>query len=160
MKSFLFFVSFSLFAIPVQAATGEAVASSHFSNLNWIILIVFLMGTTVIGELVKRKDEGLDSFFKGGKEIPWWAVTLSLIATKTSVSTFIAVPAFVFSLNGNLPSLREGIEGMDRFKQLSSDFVATTVAMTHSLGEEMPGKKTTDSSSGMSARNRSFFETG
>jgi len=49
---------------------------------------------------------------------------------------------------------------MDRFKQLSSDFVATTVAMTHSLGEEMPGKKTTDSSSGMSARNRSFFETG
>ena len=57
-------------------------------------------------------------------------------------------------------SLREGIEGMDRFKQLSSDFVATTVAMTHSLGEEMPGKKTTDSSSGMSARNRSFFETG
>lgn len=59
-----------------------------------------------------------------------------------------------------VPSLREGIEGMDRFKQLSSDFVATTVAMTHSLGEEMPGKKTTDSSSGMSARNRSFFETG
>lgn len=57
-------------------------------------------------------------------------------------------------------SLREGIEGMDRFKQLSSDFVATTVAMTHSPGEEMPGKKTTDSSSGMSARNRSFFETG
>ena len=59
-----------------------------------------------------------------------------------------------------VPSLREGIEGMDRFKQLSSDFVATTVAMTHSLGEEMPGKKTTDSSSGKSARNRSFFETG
>jgi len=74
--------------------------------LNWIILIVFLLGTTVIGELVKRKDEGLDSFFKGGKEIPWWAVTLSLIATKTSVSTFIAVPAFVFSLNGNLTYLQ------------------------------------------------------
>jgi hypothetical protein len=37
--------------------------------------------------------------------------------------------------------LREGIEGMDRFKQLSSDFVAATVAMTHCQSEEMPGKK-------------------
>ena len=55
--------------------------------------------------------------------------------------------------------LREGIEGMDRFKQLSSDFVAATVAMTHCQSEEMPGKKTTDSSSGMSTRNRSFLET-
>lgn len=106
MKRFLFFVPFTLFGIPVQAASDEAVASSQFSNLNWIILIVFLLGTTLIGELVKRKDEGLDSFFKGGKDIPWWAVTLSLIATKTSVSTFIAVPAFVFSLNGNLTYLQ------------------------------------------------------
>jgi hypothetical protein len=30
---------------------------------------------------------------------------------------------------------------MDRFKQLSSDFVAATVAMTHCQSEEMPGKK-------------------
>ncbi len=37
--------------------------------------------------------------------------------------------------------LREGIEGMDRFKQLSSDFVAATVAMTHCQSEEMPGWK-------------------
>jgi len=37
--------------------------------------------------------------------------------------------------------LQKGIAGMDRFKQLSGDFVAVTVAMTHSLGEEMPGKK-------------------
>jgi hypothetical protein len=37
--------------------------------------------------------------------------------------------------------LREGIEGMDRFKQLSSDFVAATVAMTDSEGEDLSGKK-------------------
>ncbi|TXG39032.1 sodium:solute symporter family transporter [Seonamhaeicola maritimus] len=99
--SLLLFFSMSLFAL-----NQEEVASSGFSTLNWIILIVFLLGTTVIGELVKNKDKGLDAFFKGGQNLPWWAVSLSLIATKTSVATFIAVPAFVFSLNGDLTYLQ------------------------------------------------------
>lgn len=94
------FCCFSMFS-----QDGE-VASSHFSTLNWIILIVFLLGTTLIGELVKNKDKGLDAFFKGGNNLPWWAVSLSLIATKTSVATFIAVPAFIFSMNGNLTYLQ------------------------------------------------------
>lgn len=84
----------------------NGIATSKFSTLNWIILIVFLLGTTVIGELVKNKDKGLDAFFKGGNNLPWWAVSLSLIATKTSVATFIAVPAFIFSMNGNLTYLQ------------------------------------------------------
>lgn len=89
---------------PVWAA--EAGASAKFSTLNWIILAVFLIGTTVFGELVKSKDQGLDGFFKGGNNLPWWAVSLSLVATTTSVSTFIAVPAFIFSPPGNLTYLQ------------------------------------------------------
>lgn len=95
-----------LFSITLYTATQSDVASGSFSTLNWIILIVFLLGTTAIGELVKNKDKGLDAFFKGGQNLPWWAVSLSLIATKTSVATFIAVPAFVFSMNGNLTYLQ------------------------------------------------------
>jgi SSS family transporter len=74
--------------------------------LNWIILIGFLVVTTIIGELTKSKDKGLHGFFKGGQNLPWWAVSLSLIATKTSVATFIAVPAFVFSMQGDLTYLQ------------------------------------------------------
>lgn len=81
-------------------------ASTHFSALNWLILAAFLIGTTVVGELLKSKETGLDGFFRGGRKLPWWAVTLSLIATKTSVATFIAVPAFVFSLKGDLTYLQ------------------------------------------------------
>ena len=91
---------------PHFASLSGEVASSNFSVLNWVILLVFLIGTTVLGERLKGKGEGLDSFFRGGKNLPWWAVTLSLIATKTSVATFIAVPAFVFSINGNLTYLQ------------------------------------------------------
>ena len=74
--------------------------------MNWIILAFFLVGTTLVGERVKNKNKGLDVFFRGGRNLPWWAVSLSLIATKTSVATFIAVPAFVFSLKGNLTYLQ------------------------------------------------------
>ena len=88
------------------AAVGNEIASTHFSTLNWIILLAFLLGTTLIGELVKSKDQGLNSFFRGGQNLPWWAVSFSLIATKTSVETFIAVPAFVFSMNGDLTYLQ------------------------------------------------------
>ena len=96
----------SMGSVLMYSQNESAIASSHFSTMNWIVLIVFLLGTTLIGELVKNKDKGLDAFFKGGNNLPWWAVSLSLIATKTSVATFIAVPAFVFSLNGNLTYLQ------------------------------------------------------
>ena len=106
MKKYILALVIMLLSPCLFARTDTEVASASFSTMNWIILIVFLLGTTVIGELVKNKDKGLDAFFKGGQNLPWWAVSLSLIATKTSVATFIAVPAFVFSMNGNLTYLQ------------------------------------------------------
>lgn len=104
MKKIFLLIGISILCLPLFASTG--VASGHFSALNWIILAVFLVGTTIFGELVKSKDAGLDVFFKGGNSLPWWAVSLSLVATTTSVSTFIAVPAFVFSAQGDLTYLQ------------------------------------------------------
>ncbi|MFB9057327.1 hypothetical protein ACFFU9_11315 [Mariniflexile ostreae] len=106
MKKFIVVIVGLFCCFSVFAQGGNEIASSHFSTVNWIVLIVFLLGTTLIGELVKNKDKGLDAFFKGGNNLPWWAVSLSLIATKTSVATFIAVPAFVFSMHGNLTYLQ------------------------------------------------------
>ncbi len=77
---------------------GEA----KFSVLNWIVLAAMLIGTTILGERLSGKGKGVDDFFRGGQNLPWWAVSLSLVATKTSVATFIAVPAFVFSATGDM----------------------------------------------------------
>jgi solute:Na+ symporter, SSS family len=106
MKKTVFFIlGMLLTGIPLFALDHNGIASSSFSALNWVILIVFLVGTTIFGELVKNKDKGLDGFFRGGKSLPWRTVLLSLIATKTSVATFIVVSAFVFSLHGDLTNL-------------------------------------------------------
>jgi len=48
----------------------------------------------------------MEGFFLGGRSIPWWAVAASLIATKTSALTFIAVPGFIFALDGDLRYLQ------------------------------------------------------
>ncbi len=106
MKKYIVALSFIFISLTAFAIGDDVTASGHFSVLNWTILAVFLLGTTVFGELVKSKDKGLDGFFRGGKQLPWWAVSLSLIATKTSVATFIAVPAFVFSMQGDLTYLQ------------------------------------------------------
>ncbi len=88
--------------LPTLLFAQSGGAESKFSTLNWIILAVMLIGTTLIGEKITGKSSGVDDFFKGGSNLPWWAVSLSLVATKTSVATFIAVPAFVFSAGGDM----------------------------------------------------------
>ncbi len=88
--------------VPTALFAQGGAEMTKFSTLNWIIIAVMLIGTTIIGEKIKGKGGGVDDFFRGGQSLPWWAVSLSLVATKTSVATFIAVPAFVFSATGDM----------------------------------------------------------
>lgn len=106
MKKTVLLIATMLGGTAVFASDQSTDSDISFSLTNWIVLIAFLVGTTVLGEMLKGKGDDLNSFFKGGNNLPWWAVSLSLIATKTSVATFIAVPAFVFSLSGDLTYLQ------------------------------------------------------
>lgn len=82
------------------------IVGSQFGWFSWSIVLGYLAITTWLGGKLKERENSLKSFFKGNNDLPWWAVSLSLIATKTSASTFIAVPAFIFSVNGNLTYLQ------------------------------------------------------
>lgn len=79
---------------------------SSFGLVNWIVLVVFLLGTTVVGHRLRGDSSRMEGFFLGGRDIPWWAVAASLIATKTSALTFIAVPGFIFAAGGDLTYLQ------------------------------------------------------
>jgi len=75
--------------------------------IDWSVLLGFLAFTTWFGHRLKGKGaDSLDSFFRGGRDVPWWAVSASLIATKTSALTFIAVPAAVYAAGGDLRYLQ------------------------------------------------------
>jgi SSS family transporter len=71
-----------------------------FSLLDIVIVILYMAGTTALGFWIGRKQKSTTDYFLGGRHVPWLAVTLSIVATETSVLTFIGIPAI--SYQGNL----------------------------------------------------------
>ncbi|MFQ5605149.1 MAG: sodium:solute symporter [bacterium] len=56
------------------------------------------------GAWIGRKQKDTTDYFLGGRRIPWFAVTFSIVATETSVLTFISIPAV--SYQGNMTFLQ------------------------------------------------------
>lgn len=71
-----------------------------FSLLDLLIVIVYMLATAALGFWIGRRQKDTTDYFLGGRRIPWFAVTLSIVATETSVLTFISIPAV--SYQGNL----------------------------------------------------------
>ena len=72
------------------------------SPLNLTIILGFIALTTWLGHRASRGTSTSRGFFQAEGGMPWWAVSLSLVATYTSTVTFIAVPTAVFIAGGNL----------------------------------------------------------
>lgn len=75
------------------------------STLNTIIVISLLLITSFWGYLFRGKGKSSNDFFTGGKSIPWWVVSFSIIATTTSAATFVTVPAYFYGEGGDLKYL-------------------------------------------------------
>jgi len=70
-----------------------------FEIVDWLILVLYFAVMIAIGALAARGQSGTQSFFLGGRAMPAWAVTLSVLATSLSAATFIGVPQL--SYNGD-----------------------------------------------------------
>ncbi len=58
------------------------------ANLDWIIIISFLLLTLLIGIVVSKKSgENASEFFLSGRNMPWWLLGLSMVATTFSTDT-------------------------------------------------------------------------
>ena len=75
-----------------------------FSTIDMIIVIVYMAASAGIGAWIGRKQKDTTDYFLGGRQIPWLAVTFSIVATETSVLTFISIPAV--SYLGNMTFLQ------------------------------------------------------
>ena len=60
----------------------------NIANLDWIIIISFLSITLLIGLIVYRKSaENSSDFFLSGRNMPWWLLGTSMVATTFSTDT-------------------------------------------------------------------------
>lgn len=67
-----------------------------FSLIDYVIVIVYLLGTVFAGLYTARKQKTTKDYFLGGKEMKWWAVGFSIVASETSTLTFISIPGLAY----------------------------------------------------------------
>ena len=72
--------------------------------LDLIIIAAYVAGVTWFGWRFGRKQKSVRDYFIGGRDVPWWAITFSIVATETSTATFVSIPGLAFA--GNMTFLQ------------------------------------------------------
>jgi SSS family solute:Na+ symporter len=85
--------------------------SAKFTGWDWAVVVGYLVFTTWLGTAMAGKQASIRDFFLGGRKLPWYAVSGSIIATEISALTFVSVPFVVFKPGGNFTYLQLGIIG-------------------------------------------------
>lgn len=68
-------------------------------GLSWLdlgVIVAYLTGVTLFGLHFRRQQQTLKGYFLAGKTIPWWAISLSIVAAETSTLTIISVPGIAY----------------------------------------------------------------
>jgi SSS family transporter len=87
------------------------------TNLDLAILVAYLCATVLFGLWIGRGRRTAHDYLLGSRDLPWWALLISIVATETSTATFLSVPGLAFG--GGLP----GTTGDLRYLQLPIGYV-------------------------------------
>jgi len=86
-------------------------------TLDLAIVVAYLVGMIALGVWLGRGQASARDYLLGGRDLPWPALLVSIVATETSTVTFLSVPGLVFG---------EGLDrspGDMRFLQLPIGYV-------------------------------------
>ncbi len=62
--------------------------------LDIVILILAFGSAIVIGLRFRGQDKSIESYLLGDRNLPWWAILGSIVATETSTATVLSVPGY------------------------------------------------------------------
>ncbi|MDX1438308.1 MAG: sodium:solute symporter, partial [Rubricoccaceae bacterium] len=65
-------------------------------TLDFVVIAAYICGVAAFGVWAGGRQKSTSDYFLGGRDLPWWAVCFSVIATETSTLTVIGVPAVSF----------------------------------------------------------------
>lgn len=68
-------------------------------STDYAIICAYLLGVTAIGVYIGGKQKNAKDYFLGGKEMSWWSVGFSIVASETSTLTFISIPGLAYKSN-------------------------------------------------------------
>ena len=77
-----------LIRLKISLDLFKLISLMNIATLDWIIIISFLLITLLIGLIVSRKSgENSSEFFLSGRNMPWWLLGISMVATTFSTDT-------------------------------------------------------------------------
>jgi solute:Na+ symporter, SSS family len=69
---------------------------NHLGIADWLVIAVYLVGIVALGSWFGRGLRNTRDYFLGSRNVAWWAIGMSIVATETSALTIIGVPAMAY----------------------------------------------------------------
>ncbi len=69
------------------------------NHLDLLIIAVYLAGITLFGLRFRKRQRTMRDYFLADRDIPWWAIALSIVAAETSTLTIISIPGLAYDSN-------------------------------------------------------------
>src|SRR5512140_2519210 len=63
------------------------------------VILIYLAGITIFGLRFRKTQRSLKDYFLADNAIPWWAISLSIVAAETSTLTIISIPGLAYDKN-------------------------------------------------------------
>ena len=93
--------------------------SSHLGTLDIVVLLAYLASVIGVGILASGKAKNLEAYLLGDRDLPWWAILGSIVATETSTATVLSVPGEASGLPGHADFPGSGM----KFLQLAIGYI-------------------------------------
>jgi SSS family solute:Na+ symporter len=69
------------------------------NQFDYLIIAIYLAGITLFGLHFRKWQRSLKDYFLADRNIPWWALALSIVAAETSTLTIISIPGLAYDTN-------------------------------------------------------------
>ena len=69
------------------------------NRIDLFIVAVYLAGITLFGLRFRKRQRTMRDYFLADRDIPWWAIALSIVAAETSTLTIISIPGLAYATN-------------------------------------------------------------
>jgi len=69
------------------------------NRIDLLIIAAYLTGITLFGLRFRKRQRTMRDYFLADRNIPWWAIALSIVAAETSTLTIISIPGLAYDSN-------------------------------------------------------------
>src|ERR1700687_5406157 len=69
------------------------------NRIDLLIIAAYLAGITLFGLRFRKRQRTMRDYFLADRNIPWWAISLSIVTSGTSTVTIISIPGLAYNSN-------------------------------------------------------------